>query len=323
MNMPVVTKPTLVLVDDEERILRSLAMLFRPHYNLHTTLEAAEAIEYVKTNTVHVIVSDQRMPSMRGADLLRHVKDISPNTMRLLLTGYSELEAIIASVNEGEVFRFINKPWDAAELKSTVQQAADIALNLFSPAPSVIPPVATITENGVFVAPRPQEGILVIDDDAEVVKAVQEIVGPAQSVHWGTSLDHAFELLEKHDIGLVISELFVRKEPIGTALKLLKSQHPEVVTIIMTPFQDTTALIGLINQAQVFRFLPKPLRRGMLGMNIASGLKHHRNLRQSAAQLKRHAVETVQQAEDTSVATRVMGYLARLRGRSLLGTSVG
>lgn len=312
-----IKKPNLVLVDDEERILRSLAMLFRPHYNLFTTTDARVALEHIRNEQTHVIVSDQRMPIMRGADLLKEVKEISPNTMRLLLTGYSELEAVVASVNEGEVFRFINKPWDANELKATVDQAAEIALNLFSSRPSVAPPVTTFTETGNFIAPLPSEGILVIDDDSEVMKAVQEIVGPVQPVYWASTLEQAFEMLRELDIGVVVSELFVKKEPIALALKMLKAQHPEVVTIVMTPFQDTTILIGLINQGQVYRFLPKPIRRGPLGMNIASALRHHRSLKASPQLLSAHRVESIRHVEDNGMATRVIGFLGRLRSRNL------
>ena len=317
-----VKKPSLVLVDDEERILRSLTMLFRPRYNLFATADARVALEHIRTEKTHVIVSDQRMPIMRGADLLREVKEVSPNTMRILLTGYSELEAIVASVNEGEVFRYINKPWDAAELKATVDQAAEIALNLFSSAPSVVPPVATFTESGHFVAPLPNEGILIIDDDAEVMKTVQEIVGHSQPVYWASSLEQAFEMLSNQDIGVVISELFVRKEPIALALKMLKAQHPEVVTIVMTPFQDTTVLIGLINQGQVFRFLPKPIRRGALGMNIASALRHHRSLKTAPKMLATYRVEPIRNYEDAGMATRVMGFLGRMRSRSMASPQI-
>lgn len=318
--MPI--KPDLVLVDDEERILRSLAMLFRAHYNVYTTTDARDALQYIRDHRVHVIVSDQRMPIMRGADLLREVRNVSPNTMRLLLTGYSELEAIVASVNEGEVFRFINKPWDASDLKQTVNQAAEISFNLFNSYPQALAPTDVMTETGSFVAAASTEGILVIDDDAEVVKAVREIVGPAQAVHWASSLDQAFALLAEHDIGVVISELFVQREPIALALKMLKAQHPEVVSIVMTPFQDTTVLIGLINQGQVFRFLPKPIRRGPLGMNIASALRHHRALKSAPALRAVHNVEPLRQIEDSTVATRVMGFLGRLRQRNFGSASV-
>lgn len=309
------TRPTVLLVDDEERILRSLAMMFRPHYDLRTTTDPNQALQIVRDQRIHVVVSDQKMPQMRGADLLRQIKDISPNTMRLLLTGYSELDAILASVNEGEIFRFINKPWDAQELRGTVAQAAEIALNLFSAAPTVRAPVSLLTETGQFVAPAPAESLLVIDDDAEVVRAVQEIVGPAQPLLWAQSLDEAMALLGKHEIGVVISELMLGREIVAPMLKVLKAEYPEVVTIVMTPFHDTTVLIGLINQGQVYRFLPKPVRRGPLGMSIASALRHHRSLKSSPGLRATQAVEKIKQAEEITVAARVRGVLARLRGR--------
>lgn len=308
-------KPGLVLVDDEERILRSLALLFRPHYNLFTTVDARAALDYLRHNRVHVVVSDQRMPVMRGADLLRQVREVSPSTMRILLTGYSELEAVVASVNEGEVFRFINKPWDASELRSTVQQAAEISLGLFAAA------AATPVLDDAFGDVSPlMPGLLVVDDDAEVVKTVQQILSPLQPVYWASSLEQAFVLLAHHDIGVVISELFVQKQAIALALKMLKAQHPEVVTIVMTPFQDTNALIRLINEGQVYRFLPKPIRRGPLGVNIQSALRHHLALKNAPKLQTRYAVQTVGQPEDASLATRIVSYLSRLRGRNLLGT---
>jgi DNA-binding NtrC family response regulator len=312
-------KPTLLLVDDEERILRSLAMLFRGQYQLLTTTDAREALAIVERQQVHVVVSDQKMPIMRGADMLREIKERSPNSMRILLTGYSELDAIIASVNEGEIFRYVNKPWDAAELRSTVDQAAQIAGALFSapaaePAPVTAARAATAVQM-VPAAPSVAEGILVIDDDAEVYSGVQEIVGPSQPVHWARNLEQAFDLLEQHAVGVIISELVVQGESLTAALKLLKAQHPEVVTIVMTPFQDTSVLINLINQGQIYRLLPKPVRRGPLGMNIASALRHHRMLRASPGLRQRHVVEKIRQPEEMTVATRVMGFLGKLRGR--------
>jgi serine/threonine-protein kinase len=240
--------------------------------------------------------------------------------MRILLTGYSELDAIIASVNEGEIFRYVNKPWDAAELKTTVDQAAQIAATLFATpqpaAPSAIAGMAVTAAEMVPSSPMHAEGILVVDDDVEVYRAVQDITGPSQTVHWAQSLEQMFAHLEQYPIGVIVSELMVGRESLTTALKLLKAQHPEVVTVVMTPFQDTGVLINLINQGQIFRLLPKPVRRGPLGMNLASALRHHRLLKNSPLLRERHAVEKPRQVEDVSVATRVMGFLGRLRGRA-------
>jgi len=96
----------------------------------------------------------------------------------------------------------------------------------------------------------------------------------------------------------------------------LKASHPELVTIVMTPFQDTATLIGLINQGQVFRLLPKPVRRGPLGMSLAAALRQHHLLRTAPKLLERHAVEALRAPEELTVAGRVMGLIGRLRQRT-------
>lgn len=308
------TKPTLLLIDDEERILRSLAMLFRGQYELIATTDPGVALRAVAAQRVHVVVSDQRMPQMRGAELLKQVRARSPHTMRILLTGYSELEAVVASVNEGEIFRFVNKPWDANDLRETVAQAANISASLFAAGPAA-PPEPLQTETGQFVAPellRP-ETILVLDDDHEIYHAVQDIVGTSQPVIWARSLDEALNALEQHAIGVVVSELAVANHSVTGLLKMLKAERPEVVTIVLTPFADVSVFIGLINQGQVYRLLPKPLRRGAFSMSLASALRHHRVLRTTPALRGAHAVEQIRAPEEISVATRVMGFLGRMR----------
>jgi len=300
-------KPTLLLVDDEERILRSLSMLLRPHYHVTATTNAHAALDHLRDNRVHVVISDQRMPVMRGAELLRQAKEISPNTMRVLLTGYSELDAAIASVNEGEVFRFVNKPWDGAELKRTVGQAVGISQALFDAAAGGEP----------VAVPEPAVGdaILAVDEDPATLKQIQEAAPQGTRVYVATSVDAAFALLERNRIGVVISELSVAQEPVGVALKMLKAQHPEVVTIVMTPFQDAQVLIGLINEGQIYRYLPKPARRLALNIAIASALRQHRSLRASPALRQARKVEPMPSAEQSAsgIAGRVLGYLARLR----------
>jgi CheY-like chemotaxis protein len=282
------SKPTLLLIDDEERILRSLAMLFRGQYELIATTDPGVALRAVSEQRVHVVVSDQRMPLMRGADLLKQVRARAPQTMRILLTGYSELEAVVASVNEGEIFRFVNKPWDAAELRDTVRQAADISASLFAAGPAA-PPEPLQTETGQFVAPASSnsEAILVLDDDAEVYKTVQDIVGSSQPVVWARTLDDALAAFEREAIGIVVSEL--------------------------APFADVSVFIGLINQGQVYRLLPKPLRRGAFSMSLASALRHHRLLRATPVLRAAHAVEKIRSADESTVAARVMGFLSRIR----------
>ncbi|MCH9829830.1 MAG: response regulator [Gammaproteobacteria bacterium] len=301
------TKPTVLLVDDEERILRSLSMLFRLQFKVHATTDPQQAIAIARNEPVHVVVSDQRMPQMLGADLLREIRAVSPNSMRLLLTGYSEYDAVVASINEGEVFRFIAKPWNAAELRSSVLQAAEIAMSLSQQAaPEQLVPMAATPA-----------GVLVIDTDPSTEQSVREIVGAARPVYGAASLDEGFECLARHDVAVLISELFVNGEALTGALQMLKAQHPEVVTLVLTSFRDVSTLVGLINGAQVYRFLPKPLRKGPLSMSLQSALNHRQTLHAQPRLARRHAVQITPGEGDPRIASKVMSYLSRLRARSL------
>ena len=109
--------PRIILVDDEEPILRSLKRLlaFEP-YELVTCNNADEALQAVNQAAPAVIVSDQHMPGMQGVDLLRAVRDQCPNCSRILFSGHIDVELLRQAVNNGEVYRFITKPWNDDEL---------------------------------------------------------------------------------------------------------------------------------------------------------------------------------------------------------------
>ncbi len=117
-------KCTVLLIDDEEDIPSSLRRTFRVlgHCDVLTTTSPKQVLEIVAQRKIDLIISDHRMPEMEGV-LLKKVKEISPDTVRILLSGYSDFDALIGAINEGEVFRFISKPWDNNNLMSTVQMA--------------------------------------------------------------------------------------------------------------------------------------------------------------------------------------------------------
>src|SRR6185436_12484517 len=126
----VVRRPAVLFVDDEERVLNALGYLFRDSYEIETATSGAAALERLKARRFHVLVSDQRMPEMPGVELLRQAKGAAPGAVRLLLTGYSDLAAIVGSVNDGEVFRFVSKPWQEEDLRATLGEAVDVAIAL-------------------------------------------------------------------------------------------------------------------------------------------------------------------------------------------------
>jgi signal transduction histidine kinase len=118
-------RPTLLVVDDEPEVLRSVHDLFRREFRVLTFEHGGEAIKALETTEAPVILSDQRMPGMTGVDLLREVKRLRPETTRLLFTGYADIKAVIDAINEGHVFRYITKPWDPEEMVAVVRQAVE------------------------------------------------------------------------------------------------------------------------------------------------------------------------------------------------------
>lgn len=300
-------KPTLLFVDDEERILRSLRMLFAANYRVLVTTDGREALEILKREKVHALISDQRMPVMAGVDLLRQAREIAPNTMRLLLTGYSDIESIIGSINDGEVFRYINKPWDADDIRSIVGEAAGIALSLEQPAVTAAEP------------PAEAQTLLLIDDCRETalqLKALIEESFPRTfALEWATSLGEAMSILERENVSIVVSEVQVGDDDMTPFLKTLKRFKPHVVTIVLTSFKDSGLLVGLINQGQVHRFLPKPMRRVMTVRGIQSGIDRSREMKRRPEIARRHKVEAPARELEPGLISRIRGLFARAESR--------
>ena len=115
---------TLLLVDDEPNILASLKRLLRRDgYHILTANSGQEGLDVLAGHAVDVIVSDQRMPGMLGADFLRKAKLLCPQTIRIMLSGYTELQAVTDAVNEGAIFKFLTKPWEDHQLREHIAEA--------------------------------------------------------------------------------------------------------------------------------------------------------------------------------------------------------
>jgi len=291
-------KARILFVDDEERILNALRSIFRRDYHVFTAANGAEALEFVTKFKPQVVVSDQRMREMTGIELLRQVREASPNTVRMLLTGYSDLAAIVGSINDGEVFRYISKPWDNDDIQKTVAEAVAVALELGDTraAPGIVPDPMTA-------------GILVIDDGREAHQATQELFGTFCPVVLARNLDDAFTVLQRQEIALILATVSKSDDEIATALKLLKQVHPEILAIALVKASDSELVIQLINEAQVFRLLNQPLDRALLKQHAQAALTRYQAYKQTPQLLNQHRVAPPRHGEDTT--TRRM--LERMR----------
>jgi signal transduction histidine kinase len=122
---PAPRRHTLLIVDDEVDVLESLRHLFHRTYRVLTASSGDQAVDLLGQQDVHLILSDQRMPGMTGDVFLAQARRLQPDAIRMLFTGYADIQAVINAVNEGHIFRYILKPWDAAELEGVIRQAAE------------------------------------------------------------------------------------------------------------------------------------------------------------------------------------------------------
>ncbi len=117
------SKHTLLVVDDEKPIIESLRGLFRRRYRVLTASSATEGLEILRESPADIILSDQRMPDMTGDKFLEKARELAPDSVRLLITGYADVQAVIRAVNRGRIFGYIAKPWNVPDLESLVRQA--------------------------------------------------------------------------------------------------------------------------------------------------------------------------------------------------------
>jgi len=299
-----IRKVRLLVVDDEERILNALKSLFRQRYHVFTTTDGNKALEFIRKFQMHVIVSDQRMPIMTGTELLRRSREISPRSVRILLTGYSDLASIVGSINDGEIYRFISKPWDNTQLQTIVAEAATIALEL--------------ADTKATPAELPQKmsaGVLVIDKDEEIFRVTRELIGGLCPVTYAANLDAALAIMQAQEIAVVIADVETGQDQLTSMLKLLKQESPQILTMILASAADSTVVIDLINQAQIFRFLNKPVNVKLLKEHVHAALQRYLTFKQAPQLLEAHRVQPADQAHSASLSKRILGSIKLLRGK--------
>jgi len=299
-----VKKARLLVIDDEERILTALKSLFRSRYHVFTTTDGYKALDFIRRYHMHVIISDQRMPVMLGVELLRQSREISPRSVRILLTGYSDLAAIVGSINDGEVYRFISKPWDNSELQTIVAEGVTIALEL-----------ADTKAATVELPQKMDAGVLVIDRDDEIFRVARELIGGLCPVIYAADLDAALAAMQAQEIAAVITDVEAGHEQLTAMLKLLKQENPQILTIVVTTASDSELVIELINQAQIFRFLNKPVNVRLLKGHVHSALQRYLTYKQAPKLVDAHRVQPAEQVRSSSLGQRILDGIKTLHGR--------
>ncbi len=295
-------KAKILFVDDEERILNALKSIFRNRYHVFTATSGDQAFEFLQKFRVHLIVSDQRMPGMLGVELLRRAKELSPNTVRILLTGYSDLASIVGSINEGEVYRFINKPWNNQDIQGIVAEAVAIGIELADTSVSTGPPPEKM-----------DEAILVVDPAQSYKRAIDELFGDSYHVVHVASLADALVVMQSRAVAVIIADIGPAQAEETAAFKLLKQEHPEILSIVLTDASDSELVIELINEAQIFRFLNKPLNYKLLKGHVQAALSRYLAFKQAPALVKQHKVSSADKLRASNLGRVLLDKIKRLR----------
>ncbi len=115
----------IIVVDDEPANLRLLERLFRHDYEVITAESGEEALRLLSDHDAALVITDQRMPNMTGVELLKRTADIRPQMVRIILTGYTDVETLVEAINSGLVYKYVTKPWNNEELRLTVNRALE------------------------------------------------------------------------------------------------------------------------------------------------------------------------------------------------------
>lgn len=312
-------KPAILLLDDEERILNALKAIFRFKYRVLTATEGAQALEILRSERVHVVVSDQRMPTMSGVDFLKQARDVSPSTMRILLTGFSDLTSIIGSVNEGEVYRFINKPWGNKEIEAIVADAVSIASDVGQDAAAPTSAHAAVPLPGDV----PGAGVLVLNTDEEAFHQVVATMGGTCPVWYSRDTADCLSMLDKHNVAVMVAGMDAGRQDYAVLFKLLKQEYPELLTIVMAESADAEAVIELINQAKIYRYMPAPCRPARLRHFIESAFAQSQRFHANPVLLRQQKAEPLPDTAHSASAMQVLGRIKSLRRMILPRTAVG
>jgi DNA-binding NtrC family response regulator len=293
-------KCSILFVDDEFRVIKLLNMMFRAQYEVHTATSGAEALAILDRHSIDIVCSDQRMPGMLGIELLSEVRKRSPRTMRLLLTGYSDLVAIIGAVNEGEVYRFINKPWNHDEIKAIIAECAAIVnvANASFPSDDAVP----IGDVSLASAAK----LLAVDGISVDRHEIMEMFTENYDVVGASSLDEAIGIIDRQEVGVVVMDANIDGDPDKTLerLRSLKRDHPFLTVVMLSNAADSDTIIRMINQAHIYRFAMKPISPSVFRLAVSAAMREHHRLLADPALALRH-VSTEDASPDSMVATIV------------------
>lgn len=278
-------RPRLLFVDDEQRVLNSMRIMFRREFDLFLASHGAQALDIVKDQDIDVIVADHRMPQMTGVEVLTKVRKLSPRTVRILLTGYADLDAVEGSINDGEVFRFLTKPCPPKQLRDTVVLAAKLARST----PAIPPPEDRELNDA--------EALEIILEGDRVITEGPASRAPATETPEGREFTSTTVLPDAPRIAATSRAATEAPRPATTPAKavanglgvLVFSSDEEMIETVQRAVRARVPVFRASNVVQVVKILTE-YRPGVLITDISS---EKQTIQTMTARLKQHLPELV------------------------------
>lgn len=273
---------TLLLVDDEPAVLKSLQRVFQDDYNVLAAESGDEALLILEKEQVHLVVSDFRMPGMDGLQLLRKVKERWPETIRVMLTGYADVDVVMDDISSGVIYRFISKPWDDDFLKLGVRLALQqynliLTIKRMKQAKAVY----TVRDDDFYLTAEKRGenksvySLLFVDDESAVLNSLKRVFQDDYNVMTAESGAEALAIFEKEHVHLIVSDF---KMPGMDGLQLLhtvKERWPETIRVMLTGAADVDSVMDDISEGVIYKFVSKPWQDEDLKMSVRLALRQY------------------------------------------------
>lgn len=240
----------ILIIDDEVEITKSLYRQFRRRYSVFAATNAAEALSILKTHDIHVIMSDQRMPDMTGVEFFTQIKNEFPDTIKLILTGYSDIDAVIAAINKAQVFRYVTKPWNPEELDWTINEAFE-KYDLQTMNKQLLENLKNVNNN---LEQKVKERTLQLEEQFQLLKESQERFKALHNASFGGIVIHDKGLILECNQGLSDMTGFTYSELIGMdGLLLIAPEARKMVTDkILSGYEKAYEALGIRKNSEIY-----------------------------------------------------------------------
>ncbi len=272
-------KTPILYVDDEPSNLRLFERYFERDYRIFTARSADEARQLLRSQEVHLVITDQRMPGMTGVELLEAIRDEYPDIARMIVTAYSDVRVVIQAINAGRLDHYVTRPWDPDEVRIAIDRAVEgyaLRRRHRQLTERFMARVGKdVAESMVWSRSTRLPTILFVDNDDDHIRLFKEAFGREYTIYTAISGPEALGVLQSREIHLLITG---QRLPGMTGVELLEKaleESPQTQRILLVAYLEFNVVVQAINVGRVDQFALKPWKPEELRLTIVGALDAH------------------------------------------------